>query len=205
MKTLDFVARYEYHKLDPDLLPDFPIAQVLGEINGNPPIKSIYGYYDLIFCPGNSFGHMTGGFDLGVVQCFGQEVEDKVKEMINKKYFGMMPVGASEIVFHDNRGFVYTPTMMVPTSNIDPITAYTCMYSAYLKVLEVEKEFGQEFELALCPLYGAGTGGINPKVALKQQCMALKEISKAMKSGEPNECSHLFKDGKSRYETLRSH
>lgn len=202
MKALDFVARYEYHNLEQDLLPDFPVQQVLGEINETEASKSIYSDYDLIFCPGNSFGHMTGGFDLGVVRCFGNKVEHRVQEMINEKYYGMMPVGASEIVYHGGRGFVYTPTMMVPTNQIDPITAYNCMYSAMVAVYREEDRTGREFELALCPLYGAGTGNISPRVAVRQQLAALKEISRARELKVSNMCEYLGIDGRSRYKFL---
>jgi len=157
--------------------------------------------YDLIFCPGNSFGHMTGGFDKGVVDVYGDAVETAVREMIAQKYFGMMPVGASEVVTVNGRGFVYTPTMMVPTPYTGMVDPYMLMFQSLHAVLRYERETGLTFQRALCPLFCAGTGGSTPKVALRQQSRALTEFHAGL-GGASLGCKDLFRDATSRYMTL---
>lgn len=157
--------------------------------------------YDLIFTPGNSFGHMTGGFDLGVVEVFGREIQMKVLEMIKQKYSGMMPVGSAEVVQIDNHAVVYVPTMMVPTRNTGLIDPYMLMWQGLRAVDQFTKENGVHFRHALCPLFCAGTGGSAPDVALHQQNMAVYE-HRLSRSGAHLGCTDLFSDGMIRYNSL---
>lgn len=162
--------------------------------------KHALSKYDLVFCPGNSFGHMTGGFDKGVIDVWGDEVQEAILKMIADKYFGMMPVGCSEVVIVNNVGFVYTPTMFVPTRYTDVLQPYMAMYSALIAVRNAEAEV-REFHRGLCPLYCAGTGGSTADQALTQQNHAIHEYMMGV-SGGFNGCHNLFKDGTNRYMKL---
>jgi len=157
--------------------------------------------YDAVFCPGNSFGHMTGGFDQGVVDVWGQAVEDAVVAMIDEKYFGMMPVGFSEVVVVEGRAFVYTPTMMVPNDQTPPDAPYMHMHSALHALYRHEQATKTTYGRLLVPLYCAGTGASLPYVALRQQTAALVEFFDGL-NGESLGCSDLFRDGTRRYRTL---
>lgn len=157
--------------------------------------------YDVIFTPGNSFGHMTGGFDLGVVHVFGNRIQEAVMDMIVDRYNGMMPVGAAEVVVVDEKAVVYVPTMMVPTKFTGHVDPYMLMHQG-LRALDVHvKEASATYDRVLCPLFSAGTGGCDPEIALYQQHLALSEFMKA-KQGVFLGCNHLFKDGMSRYTSL---
>lgn len=203
MKSLYFSAPYEFPSYALDLpFLDFKVGSAIGILNDTQAAKRIYSEYDVVICPGNSFGHMTGGFDQGVVDVFGTEVEDKVRAMIEEKYFGMMPVGSSEVVMHDERAFVYTPTMMVPVSFTDIVLPYMAMYSSLLAIHRYEQGKNHQFEQALCPLFAAGTGGAHPATALSQQLTALSEFLRAINGGASNMCEHLFRDGMTRYHRL---
>jgi hypothetical protein len=164
-------------------------------------VRESLNRFDLVFCPGNSFGHMTGGFDQGVVDVYGSEVETTIRQMIATKYFGMMPVGRAEVVVVNGRGFVYTPTMFVPTQFTDVLLPYMSMYSSLVAVHEYERKNGMVFKKALCPLYCVGTGGAVAEVALRQQRQALLEFKMAL-VGANNGCADLFKDGMKRYMNL---
>ncbi|MCY1297555.1 hypothetical protein D9M68_19340 [compost metagenome] len=199
MKALDFSSFAR--TLDLGTIPwlDFEVGQVSGKLTNSPQSKEKYSVYDLVFCPGNSFGHMTGGFDQGVVDVFGDEVEVKVRAMIEEKYFGMMPVGASEVVMHEGRGFVYTPTMMVPTKFTDIVIPYMCMYSSLLAAHRYEVSNDHQFARVLCPLFGVGTGSSDPHMALHQQLSALGAFIRGAMNKHSNMCTDLFKDGTARY------
>ena len=154
--------------------------------------------YDAVFCPGNSFGHMTGGFDQGVVDVWGSQVEEAVRAMIREKYFGMMPVGASEVIVIDGRAFVYTPTMMVPTPHTSPDAPYMFMHSALHALHRREQASKTTYGRVLVPLYCAGTGSAHPLTALRQQATALVEFFDGI-NGDDIGCLDLFRDGTARY------
>lgn len=157
--------------------------------------------YDVLFTPGNSFGHMTGGFDQAVVEVFGREIQTKVLRMIREKYAGMMPVGCAEVVTMDGKAVVYAPTMFTPTSNVDPIAPYMTMHNALRALAEWEENTGDYYDRALVPLFCTGTATIPHEVALFQQNEALCEFQRA-RHQEDLGCIHLFDDGMARYNAL---
>lgn len=63
--------------------------------------------------PGNSYGVMTGGFDLGVRNYFGIDLEYRVKKYIDTKLNCKQKVGTSFIIDggKNNIEVIYTPTM----------------------------------------------------------------------------------------------
>jgi len=168
---------------------------------GKQTAQQILDRYDVLFTPGNSFGHMTGGFDLAVVEVFGREVQTKVLRAIREKYAGMMPVGTAEVIVMDNKAVVYVPTMFAPTSNVDPIAPYMAMHNALRTLAEYEEENDAYFDRALVPLFCTGTANIPHEVALFQQNEALCEFQRA-RHQEDLGCVHLFEDGMARYNAL---
>lgn len=198
MKSLYFSTSGHFGSVDPLPFIDFELAHISGKLSDKPESKQVYEKFDAVICPGNSFGHMTGGFDQGVVDVFGISVQTKVREMIERDFFGMMPVGASSVIEHDGRVFVYTPTMMVPVRFTDIALPYMCMYNSLVAIHQYEKRVGREIERVLCPLFAAGTGGADPMVAYNQQKTALVEVLRGIRGGS-NMCNDLFKDGTDRY------
>jgi hypothetical protein len=72
--------------------------------------------FDAIITPGNSFGHMTGGFDGALVDYFGDELDQLVRQAIKSEWLGELPVGnAIRITMSDmSTCLIYAPTMRVP-------------------------------------------------------------------------------------------
>lgn len=157
--------------------------------------------YDCVITPGNSFGHMTGGFDLGVVQVFGRGVQSAVLKMISEKYNGMMPVGSAEVVVVDGKAIVYVPTMMAPTAMTGVLDPYMLMHQALRAYARHLVEADTFYARLLCPLFCTGTGSADPDIALFQQNQALVEFQ-AAKHGEDLGCTDLFGDGTDRFTRL---
>lgn len=73
----------------------------------------------LLVTPGNSFGHMTGGFDGAVVKRFAHlgDVDTTMRENIKRNFNGELPVGSAmflevkDVIYH---GIIYAPTMRIP-------------------------------------------------------------------------------------------
>lgn len=157
--------------------------------------------YDVIFTPGNSFGHMTGGFDGGLIEVFGKELQEAVTTMIGTYYGGMMPVGSSEVVTIGRHKIVYTPTMMVPTENIDPLAPYFAMHQSLRALALHSLETDMYHDRILTPLFCTGTAKIPHETALFQQNQALVEFQQA-RNQESLGCKNLFEDGMKRYNEL---
>ena len=178
------------------------VEPVIINLDDRPVTRSVVKRFDAVICPGNSFGHMTGGFDLGVVETFGKEVEEFIQSRIQKEYYGMLPVGHSICVVLHERLFVYIPTMFVPTRFTDAILPYMSMYSALIAIRNWEREAEMDTENILCPLFCAGTGGSTEASAIHQQLTAIGEYDAAFFRNESNGIDHLFKDGMGRYMML---
>ena len=50
---------------------------------------------EAIVSPANSFGLMDGGYDKAIVDYYGLNIVQKVKQYILKNYFGEQPVGTA--------------------------------------------------------------------------------------------------------------
>lgn len=74
--------------------------------------------YEYLLTPGNSYGQMTGGFDLAVRNIFPHS-EQEVQEQIQSHWGGMCPVGGHVLAGVGDmqmpmKTLIYTPTMRIP-------------------------------------------------------------------------------------------
>lgn len=199
MRSLDFVVNSsEDRSLNEPIAVEVGLVSVtLNKTNA----KLIKDNYDVIFTAGNSFGHMTGGFDGGLIDVFGGELQEAVTNMIGTYYGGMMPVGASEVVTVGKHKIVYTPTMMVPTDRVDPLGPYFAMHHSLRALALHALETDTYHDRILTPLFCTGTAKVPHETALFQQNEALVEFQKA-RNQESIGCNDLFEDGMKRYNEL---
>ena len=130
--------------------------------------------YDCIVSPANSFGIMDGGFDLALVNYFGQELMERVQDKIKAEYAGEQPVGTCLIVETGNKKHPYlahTPTMRVPRVIREYDTVYNAMRAMLLEVRKYP-----DIKTVLCTGLGTATGKVPPAVAAKQMYMAYKSV-----------------------------
>lgn len=134
--------------------------------------------FDVVIAPGNSYGIMTGGFDQGLVDLFGQKLQNRVQHVIRTKHAGELNVGAAIFVKcmdEENRHCAYAPTMRTPKElprNSD--IPYMATRAALLMIDKAD--IGPEPQI-LIPLMGVGTGGLDVKYVLIQIHMALGSIA----------------------------
>lgn len=150
--------------------------------------------FDCINSPANSFGLMDGGIDEAITMYFGQQMMDRVQDMIIDKYAGEQPVGTSEIVRATADGetrvrFVsHTPTMIIPEVITNTNNVYMAMKAM---LLAVEKhnlsENPNKIKTLVCSGLGTGAG----RVPFKQ---AATDMAKAYQSYKirPKKISWLF-------------
>ena len=110
-----------------------------------------------IVTPGNSYGIMTGGFDLGVRNFFGVQLENRVKNYIDTNLNFKQRVGTSFIIEgrRKNIKVIYTPTMEEPSE----IKDLNVIYVSTLSSLKLAKE--NNLNSLVLPAFGGATGKVN--------------------------------------------
>lgn len=137
--------------------------------------------YDAIVTPGNSFGHMTGGFDGALVNVFGQELDERVRAHIEMAWCGELPVGNArliELTANPHASWiVYTPTMRVPHRLPDNSEApYIATLAAFQRIRRWNHNKPKSHNSivnVLLPVMGMGTGGLNRDYVARQMQLAL--------------------------------
>jgi len=72
---------------------------------------------DAVVSPANSFGFMDGGIDMAYTNHFGWKVEQRLQQIIERKFDGELLIGQAQIVPTSNDRIPYliaAPTMRVP-------------------------------------------------------------------------------------------
>ena len=155
-------------KMFAEVLKDLPIADVhccnFEDIPRND--------YDVLLTPGNSYGQMTGGFDLAVRNRWPAS-EGDVQRSIWSNHNGMCPIGGNVVVPLSNEStqvLIYTPTMRVPM----PIHGTDNVYWAYRAAFNVIEALthGMAFSSdlrVLLPAFGTSAGYV-PYIKAAHQC-----------------------------------
>lgn len=127
---------------------------------------------DAVVTAGNSYGIMGGGFDLGVKNYFGSDLEKRVMEYITINFNGKQKVGTSFVIDggKDYTKVIYTPTMEIP-SRIKDINV---IYRATLSSLKIAKD--NNLEEIILPAFGAATGGVEFDTLAKMMREAIKDF-----------------------------
>lgn len=153
--------------------------------------------YDWLMTPGNSYGQMTGGFDLAVRNKFPY-IEQAVQEEIKHKHHGMLPVGNYVLVSMYNtllpvQGLIYTPTMRIPM----PINGEN-VYWAYRAGLRVAMTFSESAQLAgkelrvLIPPFGTSAGQLPAFKAANMLKLAYRHLTRDLIN--PAATQNMFAD-----------
>lgn len=156
---------------------------------------------DCIIAPGNSYGHMTGGLDKAIVDALGLWLQRSVLYQIHTSYLGELSVGQAMVVRQpnwvpkDHPTVIYAPTMRVPMElPQDNDVPYRAMLASLQKIdrinTHVKSSGGNStIQSVLVPLFGAGTGGMNPYEVLRQIVLAIGRYTHRPTIRD------LFKDG----------
>ncbi len=145
-------------------------------------------FFDCIATAGNSFGLMDAGIDKAVVKYFGKHIQARVQERILSDYLGEQPVGTSIIVptgMPAHPFVAHTPTMRVPMNISGTDHVYLAMWATLLEVRRHNLRDAVKINTLVCPVFGAGTGGVDSVEASLQLRLAYKHFIKPPKSITP--------------------
>jgi len=136
--------------------------------------------YDAIITPGNSFGHMTGGFDGAVVEYFGEWIDGSVRAYIEREWAGELPVGNARLFKLGTREadyLIYSPTMRVPKQlPVNSDAPYVATLAAFQRIARWNqyKPFNENrITSVLLPVMGMGTGRLPVELVARQMQMAM--------------------------------
>lgn len=133
---------------------------------------------EAIVAPGNSYGIMTGGFDMGLVEAFGEDLAEDVQETINRYHGGELNVGDCVVVpigwSGPMRVLFYAPTMRVPKSiHHHTDIPYMATRAALMKA---KTYYDRDNFSILVPLMCRGTGGVPTNIILHQVQLAAGQV-----------------------------
>src|SRR5687767_1441272 len=112
---------------------------------------------DAIVSPANSFGYMDGGIDLAYSQYFGWELQERLKRLLAREYFGELPVGQAVVVPTEHksiRWLVSAPTMRVPSSISRTVNVYLAFRAALMALLKHNVQADASISSILVPGLG---------------------------------------------------
>lgn len=130
---------------------------------------------DAVITPGNSYGHMSGGFDGALIEVFGEVLWENVVYHIGHKYHGELHIGQAFAIKVPGRAFVklvYAPTMRVPKAIPLPTDVpYSAMRAGLLTIHN-----DPLVNTVLVTGMGTSTGGVPYNVMAHQMCVAIKQV-----------------------------
>ena len=139
-------------------------------------IKRFYRLYkdeiDCLVSPANSFGYMTGGYDGALSEILGWNFQYKVRDYINRNFYGEQGVGTSFIINTDIEGLklIHTPTMQYPSVIRDDMMVYYCMRSTLMCALK------NDINCIVIPVFGGNCGEVDPIISSKRLKDAYMQI-----------------------------
>jgi O-acetyl-ADP-ribose deacetylase (regulator of RNase III) len=140
------------------------------QFRSHPVIEVVHGefehlqFFDCIATAGNSFGLMDAGIDKAVVKYFGEIIQQRIQERILADYLGEQPIGTCIIVptGKPKHPFVaHTPTMRIPMNIAGTDYVYLAMWATLLEVRRHNRHHESKIESLVCPVFGAGSGGVD--------------------------------------------
>lgn len=167
--------------------PDFEVSQ--GDIFAGPKA-------DAIVSPANSFGFMDGGIDAVYIEKFHPQLEFRLRERIQKHFYGELIVGQATIIptgDNDFRYLISAPTMRVPGVIKNTVNAYLAFRAVLIAIKKhnVAANTEPHIESVLCPGLGTAVGQLPYFTCAKQMYEAYKSIW-LDKPIDPNDCADIW-------------
>lgn len=158
--------------------------------------------FDFYMTAGNSYGHLTGGYDGALAERF-PGIQQELLSHLLLQYKGEINVGncfpapiTTDVDMRKRARLLYTPTMRVPRrlpkgSDVPYLASYAALTCA-----RAHWAHGPAARV-LAVLMGTGTGGIPARVAIDQFCIALYNYTHG------SNIKNLFRDGQQTNDAIK--
>ncbi|MGL5806692.1 MAG: macro domain-containing protein [Xenococcaceae cyanobacterium] len=126
-----------------------------------------------IVSPTNSYGFMDGGLDRLYIDFFGVTPQNNLRQMIQERKEGYLPVGSGVLVHTGHHLIPYTicvPTMLMP----EAVPAANSFY-AMIAVLRTAVSHCNIVKKIFCPGLATGIGGVEPEMAAQEMVSAYRK------------------------------
>lgn len=137
---------------------------------------------DAMVSPANSFGVMDGGLDMAIQLTLGPNIQKRVRERIEGRHHGELPIGAAEIVETEDARWpflIVAPTMRVPEDVSRTVNAYVAFRAILLAIRAHNSAGGKPIRSLLCSGLATGVGGMPPRRCAMQMRLAYQQVSVA--------------------------
>lgn len=142
---------------------------------------------EAVVSPANSFGFMDGGIDALYLECFGPDIQMRVRRAIYERHYGELVVGTAEIVETLHARIPYliaAPTMRVPMILRESVNPYLATRATVRLIRSGKfrsgKHAGQPIadvvRTVALPGMGTGVGRVSPAVCARQMRAALDDV-----------------------------
>ncbi len=138
---------------------------------------------DAIVSPANSHGFMDGGVDRVYLLHFGQQLQNRVREMICRRSEEMLPVGAAELV--DTRNPKIPWLIVAPTMEMPEAVPATNAGRAFAAVLRLANRHA-EIDDICCPGLCTGVGQVSASDSAEAMESAYSEWKRTNQKQEEN-------------------
>ena len=127
---------------------------------------------ECVVSPANSWGIMSGGYDLAITNYYGDALQKTVQRYIRRHLYGEQPIGTSIIVDIPNtkQKLIHTPTMQISKSIKDEFVIYQCMRTTLMTALD------NKIKTIVIPAFGGHYGKVSPKVVATKMKEAYDQI-----------------------------
>ena len=132
---------------------------------------------ECIVSPANSWGIMTGGYDLAITNYFGNSLQAAVQRYIRHNFYGEQPVATSFIIDIPNtkQKLIHTPTMQMTKTIKDDFVVYQCMRTTLITA------FNNKIKSIVIPAFGGQCGKVPPKMLAQRMKEAYLQICSNLK------------------------
>ncbi|EAY27975.1 macro domain-containing protein [Microscilla marina] len=138
---------------------------------------------EAVVSPANSFGFMDGGIDALYTRYFGEQLQERLQQLIREKHHGELLVGSAAIAPTQNQQIPYliaAPTMRVPMVLNNSVNPYLAARAVLLLILNGSFPDGQPIadvvKRMAFPGLGTGVGQVSFSTCSAQVRQAIEEV-----------------------------
>ena len=132
---------------------------------------------DVLVIPGNGFGFLDRGLELGLCERYGFELQDRLRDQVREQHFGELLVGESTRLEIETSSsspaspgyglLVYSTIYRTPRKLASTLNAYLAARGALSSIRDLDSDGSRALRVVI-PGLGTGAAGLHPVVSARQ-------------------------------------